>query len=136
MRYTGIIGIMAVLALTGAGCVRDRAEGTTAGRPVSAPSSDTYEGWGEIRPGSVVSLRIPPGCHGDPGAGNIYVVCPTADDPEPDPVMHTSSDGITVNIGRWEGTDGPVAWDEYDKAVASLRVLRPMDRDIEIHVEY
>lgn len=100
--------------------------------PASAPqSADPYAGWNEIEPGGVVSLRIPPGCKGDPGAGNIYVVCPTPGNDTPTPDMHISSDGIQVNIKRWEDQ----AWPEWNKVIASLKVLEPLDRDIQINIQ-
>ncbi len=114
-----------VLVLLGAGCA------TVPAANVAPVQTDPYEGWGTIEPGSVVSLRIPPGCSGDPGAGSIYVICPTADNPQPTPEFVTSSDGIVVNIRTWEGQP-PADW---DKIIDSLRVLTPVDHDIEIHVE-
>ena len=99
--------------------------------PETAPPADPYEGWGTIQPGGVVSLRIPPGCHGDPGAGNVYVVCPTPGNDTPTPDMHVSSDGMQVNIRRWEDMD----WEYWDKVVASLRVLAPLDREVQINIQ-
>ena len=104
---------------------------TPAAEPQPVPSVDPYEGWGTIEPGGVVSLRIPPGCHGDPGAGNIYVVCPTPGNDTPTPDMHVSSDGMQVNIRRWED----MAWEHWDKVVASLRVLAPLGRDVQINIQ-
>lgn len=99
--------------------------------PEAAPPVDPYEGWGTIQPGGVVSLRIPPGCHGDPGAGNIYVICPTPGNDTPTPDMHVSSDGMQVNIRRWEDME----WEHWDKVVASLRVLAPLDREVQINIQ-
>ena len=103
--------------------------------PTPAPpsaSADPYEGWGTLTPGGVITLRIPPGCHGDPGAGNIYVVCPTPGNDTPTPDMHISSDGIQVNIRRWEDQ----AWDQWDMVINSIRVLTPMSHDIQINVQH
>jgi hypothetical protein len=107
---------------------------TPAPEPTPAPpaaAADPYEGWGTLTPGGVVSLRIPPGCHGDPGAGNIYVVCPTPGNDSPTPDMHISSDGIQVNIRRWEDQ----AWEHWDEVIASMRVLTPLSHDIQINVQ-
>lgn len=94
-------------------------------------STDPYEGWGTLEPGGVLSLRIPPGCHGDPGAGNIYVVCPTPGNDTPIPDMHISSDGQQVNIRRWEGLE----WDQWDKVIASIKILAPLGRDVQINIQ-
>jgi len=131
--------VFAAIALIGAGCVPVTPSAPTS--PQEAPertaaAPDPYDGWGEIQPGGVVSLRIPPGCEGDPGAGNIYVICPTADEPRPDPVMHTSSDGVIVNIGHWEGENGPTDWEPYEKVVESLRVRPGLDHDVTINIAH
>jgi hypothetical protein len=132
------LSLVSVLLLLGAGCAAAApvtpSEQTNSAPVVQVPAVtpvDPYEGWGTIMPGGVVSLRIPPGCYGDPGAGNIYVVCPTPGNDTPTPDMHLSSDGIQVNISRWENQD----WDQWDKVVASLRVLVPLDRKIQINIE-
>jgi hypothetical protein len=129
-----------VVLIVGAGC----APTTTIIQPVQPapiavaptpapviPAEDPYEGWGTIMPGGVISLRIPPGCMGDPGAGSTYIVCPTPTDDTPTPGMRVSSDGIQVNIRRWEDLE----WEHWDKVVASLKVLAPLDRDIQINIQ-
>lgn len=130
-----LFAALVLLVGLGAGCVSAPVSGqlpvAPAPEPETAPPVDPYEGWGTIQPGGVVSLRIPPGCHGDPGAGNIYVVCPTPGNDTPTPDMHVSSDGMQVNIRRWEDMD----WEHWDKVVASLRVLAPLDREVQINIQ-
>lgn len=136
-----LLPLLALLAI-GAGC-NPRASAPVA-RPVPvAPApqqvppqpvaqlADSYVGWGTIEPGGIVSLRIPPGCNADPGAGNIYVVCPTPGNDTPTPDMHISSDGIQVNIKRWEDMD----WEHWDEVIASLRVLAPLGREVQINIQ-
>jgi hypothetical protein len=132
------LSFVSALLLLGAGCAASApvvpSAQTNPAPVVQVPAvttADPYEGWGTLMPGGVVSLRIPPGCHGDPGAGNIYVVCPTPGNDTPTPDMHLSSDGIQVNISRWEGQD----WDQWDKVVASLKVLVPLTHKIQINIE-
>lgn len=92
-------------------------------------ASDPYEGWGEIRPGGVVSLRIPPGCHESAGAGSIYVYCGDQED-QPLPEFVTSSDGMQVNIGRWEDLEVR----EWDKILSSMKLLMPLNRAVQINI--
>ncbi len=81
--------------------------------------------------GGVVSVEIPSTCFTEPAAGSTYITCPTAENETPTPEMVISSDGIQVNVRRWEGLESPI-WDEV---VASLRVLTPLDRAIQINVD-
>ena len=140
MRLGRAIPLILLLGL-GAGCVpasvepvrfSSSPEPAPAVAPQPAPEpEDPYAGWGTIQPGGVISMRIPPGCKGDPGAGNIYVVCPTPGNDTPTPDMHVSSDGLQVNIRRWEGME----WEHWDKVIASIRVLAPLDRDVQINID-
>lgn len=97
-------------------------EGTT------PPPADTYEGWLAITSGGVVSMRIPPGCITDAGAGTMYVLCPEQGET---PVMTVSSDGITVSIRRWE--EG--VWEYWDQVVASIEVVTPLAHDLTINIQ-
>lgn len=45
--------------------------------------------------------------------------------------MRISSDGMQVNISRWEDLE----WDQWDKVIASLRVLAPLDRAVQINIQ-
>lgn len=126
------------LLLIGAGCVPMTSSKVAAPMPAAVapapqpePSAvDPYEGWGEIQPGGVVSLRIPPNCKVDPGAGSTYVTCQREwEDPLPEFVV--SSDGVQVNIRRWEGLE-VAHWDEI---IASLRVLTPLRSEVQITIE-
>lgn len=82
-------------------------------------------------PGGAVSLRIPPGCQAEGAAGSTYVTCPTPGNPTPTPDLVASSDGLTVDIKRWEDQ----SWEHWDKVIASLRVLTPLDREVKITIQ-
>ena len=99
--------------------------------PTSTHTGDPYEGWSTVTPGGVVSLRIPPGCIGDPGAGNLYIACQEPGDDTPTSRMHISSDGIQVNIRRGEDT----AWDQWDTVIQSLEIVTPLNRDIQVNIQ-
>lgn len=122
------------LSFLGAGCVPiSSTTDSAAGQPAvgdQAVQDDPYAGWNEIRPGDVISIRIPSDCVGDPGAGNIWVTCGADRWNEIKTVMHTSSDGLTVNVNRGAIAD----WSEWDKAIASIRVLAPLGRDVRIEI--
>ena len=45
--------------------------------------------------------------------------------------MQVSSDGQQVNIRHWED----LAWDQWDKVVASLKVITPLTHEIQINIE-
>ncbi len=94
------------------------------------PANDDRE-WKTVTIGGVVTFEIPSECTLDPGAGNAYLICPTAENPTPTPEMNFSSDGITVNVHRWEGLDTPY----WEHVVGSMKVVQPMERDITINVE-
>lgn len=119
---------LAAFLFLGTGCV------TTSSQTVAETDQpvgvDPYEGWKTISPGNVISLRIPANCHGDPGAGTMYIVCPETEGNQPTPDMVISSDGQTVNIRRWENQE----WNEWDKVIASLHVLSPLDRNVSINI--
>lgn len=100
--------------------------------PPPTETTDPYEGWGTLTPGGVVSLRIPSGCNSDPGAGSIYIVCPTPGNDMPTPDMHISSDGTQVNIRRWEDQE----WEHWDNVIQSLEVLVPLSHDIQINIQH
>jgi hypothetical protein len=121
------------LLFIGAGCMPVVApESPEAQVPVvPAPVADAYEGWGTVTPGGVVTLRIPPGCTTDSGAGSTYIVCPTPGNDTPTPDMRISSDGQLVHIQRWENQK----WEQWDKVIASLKVLAPLDREVTIQIQ-
>lgn len=98
--------------------------------PEAVPVADPYEGWGEIRPGGVISLRIPPGCKGDPGAGSTYVYCGDLED-QPLPEFVVSSDGIQVNVRRYEDLEVR----EWDKILSSMKLLMPLNRAVQINID-
>lgn len=87
--------------------------------------------WQTVTIGGVVNFEIPSTCTLDPGAGNAYLICPTANNDQPTPEMNFSSDGITVNVHRWEDLVSPY----WDHIVASMKVVQPMERDITINIE-
>ena len=89
------------------------------------------ESWQTVTIGGIVSFEIPKTCTLDPGAGNAYLICPTAGNDQPTPEMNFSSDGITVNVHRWENLESPY----WDHIVASMKVIQPMTHDITINVQ-
>jgi len=98
--------------------------------PVDAPA-DGVDEWQTVAIGGIVTFEIPGACRLSPGAGNAYLICPTDAIPEPSPEMNFSSDGITVNVHRWEGLESPY----WNHIVASMKVVQPMERDITINIE-
>jgi len=87
--------------------------------------------WQTVTIGNVATFEIPSTCRLDSGAGNAHLICPTAENSQPIPEMNFSSDGITVNVHRWEGLETPY----WDHIVGSMKVVQPMDHDITINVE-
>lgn len=81
--------------------------------------------------GGVVTIDLPASCTIDGAAGSSYVICPTEDNPTPTPEMVVSSDGITVNIKKWEGLNTEF----YQRAVSTLKVKTPLTRAINITIE-
>lgn len=98
--------------------------------PTVASSDDTVS-WQTVTIGGIVTFEIPKDCSLDSGAGNAYLICPTADNSQPTPEMKFSSDGITVNIRRWENLESPY----WDHIVGSLKIVQPMTHDITINVQ-
>lgn len=94
-------------------------------------SSDDTVSWQTVNIGGIVTFEIPKDCTLDSGAGTHYLICPTADNAQPTPEMKFSSDGITVNVRRWEGLESPY----WNHIVGSLKIVEPMTHDITINVE-
>lgn len=94
----------------------------------SAPQAS--QDWKEIIIGGVVSFKIPPHCKADPGAGTTYVVCPEQPDDTPPPEFTFSSDGIQVNMKRWEDLNSPY----WNDVIASMRVITPLTHAIQINI--
>ncbi len=99
-------------------------------KPSPTPNQQTYKNWKNVNIGGVVSFQIPPNCNAEPGAGSTYVSCPTPNNETPTPEFVFSSDGIQVNMKRWEGLNSPY----WDDVVASLRVVTPLNRAIQINI--
>lgn len=81
--------------------------------------------------GGVVTFQIPSTCNASPAAGSIYITCPTPDNETPIPEFVFSSDGTQINMKRWEGLNSPY----WDDVVASLRILTPLNRAIQINID-
>ncbi len=94
-------------------------------------ATDGETAWKSVTIGGIVTFEIPVECTLDPGAGNAYLICPTDENPTPTPEMKFSSDGITVNVRRWEGLETPY----WDHIIESMNVVTPMERDITITIE-
>jgi hypothetical protein len=153
-----LLAISALLLLTGAGCVSQNTkntptspvactmeakqcpDGSYVGRTgpkcefsacPNAIQTQTYKDWKTIRVGEIVSFLIPPNCSGDPGAGSVYINCPTAGDNSPTPEFVFSSDGIQVNVRRWENKQSPY-WNDM---LASMKIIQPLNRTIQINID-
>lgn len=98
--------------------------------PTVASSDDTVS-WQTVTIGGIVTFEIPKDCSLDSGAGNAYLVCPTADNSQPTPEMKFSSDGTTVNVRRWENLESPY----WSHIIGSLKIVQPMTHDITINVQ-
>ena len=96
-----------------------------------SPSTDLYQNWTTISPGGVVDLKIPPGCKTEGAAGSNYISCPTKDTPAPLPVMVISSDGMQVNIRRYQNH----SWEYWDRVISTLLIKTPLNRAIQISIE-
>lgn len=99
--------------------------------PSTENSAADAESWKEVTIGGIVTFEIPVECTLDPGAGNAYLICPTEENPTPTPEMNFSSDGITVNVRRWEGLETPY----WNPIIESMNVVTPMERDITITIQ-
>jgi hypothetical protein len=99
--------------------------------PTNPTNTQTYKNWKTIIVGGVVSFQIPPQCNTDAGAGSMYVNCPTNNNETPSPEFVFSSDGIQVNIKRWEGLSSPY----WNDVLASMKVIQPLTHNIQINID-
>jgi hypothetical protein len=97
----------------------------------SKPAPTTNTDWKTITIGGVATFSIPPHCTADPGAGTTYITCPTLDNETPTPEFTFSSDGIQVNMKRWEGLSSPY----WNDVIASMRIITPLTHAIQINIE-
>ncbi len=149
--------LLALLVLTGAGCTLQKntdqkgpvactadakqcPDGSYVGRTgpncefTACPEtneSQASKDWKTVNIGGVVSFQIPPNCNAEPGAGSTYVTCPTPGNETPTPEFVFSSDGIQVNVKRWEEMESPY-WNEM---LASLKIIQPLNRKIQINID-
>ena len=151
-----ILALAALLVLTGAGCTLAKSQqtkpepvmctmeakqcpdGSYVGRggpkcefAACPQATQTYKDWQTVNVGGVVSFQIPPNCHAEPGAGSTYVTCPTAGNETPTPEFVFSSDGIQVNMKRWEDMESPY----WKDVLASMKVIQPLNRKIQINID-
>jgi hypothetical protein len=156
-----LLPLLALLILTGAGCTsaaknqqditpepvmctmeaKQCPDGSYVGRsgpkcefaacPGATTDAQTYKDWQTVNIGGVVSFQIPPNCHAEPGAGSTYVTCPTADNETPTPEFVFSSDGVQVNMKRWEDMESPY----WKDVLASMKVIQPLNRNIQINIQ-
>ncbi len=123
-----ILALAALLVLTGAGCVMQN-------NPAQPATADKYKDWKTIQVGGIVSFQIPPNCITDAGAGSTYVSCPTAgsntNDQSPNAEFVFSSDGIQVNMRRWQGKQS-IYWNDV---LASMKVIQPLTHKIQINID-
>lgn len=156
-----ILILSALLILTGAGCVTQNSknnantpsspiactadakqcpDGSYVGRtgpkcefttcPETTPAQ-TYKGWKTVQIGGVVNFQIPPNCVADAGAGSTYISCPTPGNDSPTPEFVFSSDGIQVNMRRWENTESPY----WKDVLASIKLIQPLTHKIQINID-
>ncbi len=154
-----ILILSALLLLTGAGCAVPGSKNTpnTPSEPVACTAdakqcpdgsyvgrtgpkcefvcpptqTQTYKDWKTVQIGGVVSFLIPPNCIADPGAGSTYITCPTAGNETPTPEFVFSSDGIQVNMKRWEDMESPY----WKDVLASMKVIQPLTHKIQINID-
>ena len=98
---------------------------------VLADKQEEYKNWKTISIGGIITLQIPSNCSGNGAAGSTYIICPTPDNETPTPEMSVSSDGIQVNIRRWEGLESKY----WDSIVSSLKVITPLMNAIQINID-
>jgi hypothetical protein len=98
---------------------------------LSPSASDDGVAWQTVTIGGIVTFEVPKDCVLDPGAGTAYLVCPTEENDQPLPEMAFSSDGVTVNVRRYENLESPY----WEHIVASMSVVQPMDHDITINIQ-
>ena len=101
----------------------------TACPETGAPQAN--QDWKEIIIGGVVSFKIPPHCRTGGGAGSTYVVCPDKPEDTPPPEFAFSSDGIQVNMKRWEGLSSPY----WSDVLATMKVIQPLTHKIQINID-
>ncbi len=99
--------------------------------PPQTPNEQTYKNWKTITIGGVVSFQIPPNCRAGGAAGSTYISCPTIDNETPIPEFYFSSDGIQVNMKRYENLESPY----WKDVLASMRVIQPLNHKIEINID-
>jgi|GEM_PF-7065388 len=99
--------------------------------PQTDTPSQTYQNWKEVIIGGVASFKIPSHCNTDAGAGTTYITCPNKATDSPTPEFTFSSDGIQVNMKRWEGLESPY----WNDVVASMRIITPLTHAIQINIE-
>lgn len=155
-----IIFVLALVVLTGVGCnnktnsaqmpageniactmdAKQCADGSYVGRigpncefapcPTTNNTAPAATEWKTITIGGIVDFQIPAHCNADPGAGTTYITCPEKPGDTPTPEFVFSSDGIQVNMKRWENQSSPY-WDE---TVKSMRIKTPLTHAIDIHI--
>lgn len=96
---------------------------------VSSP--DDTVSWQTVTIGGIVTFEIPVTCHLSEARGFSSLYCPTDDNDQPIGEMVFSSDGTTVNVGRYENLETPY----WNHIVGSLKIVQPMTHDITIHVQ-
>jgi hypothetical protein len=116
---------------TGPNCEFAPCPNTATPQPDPTPSQQDNKNWKTITIGGVLSVQIPPHCNASAGAGSTHITCPTPDNETPIPEFYFSSDGTQVNMRRWEGLSS----EYWDATVASLKILTPLNRAIQINID-
>ena len=122
MRYFLVFAI--TLSLVGTGCSFLRAE-------VQLPTLAQKDPFEQIIVGGALSLDIPPHCEVEGAAGSTYISCAPEGTEQSQVDMIISTDGTVFHVRRGEGYLSPY-WDDM---VASIRVLTPQSREIQLTIE-
>lgn len=81
--------------------------------------------------GDMISLEIPVHCLDNERSGTTYVACPTPENETPLPEFTIHIEGTQVTMRRWEGLYSPI----WDAAVASLRIVAPLQLGVQIDID-
>ncbi|GEM_PF-5812073 len=99
-------------------------------QPPLVVEKDPYDGWLTVSAGEIISLRLPPNCATDSGAGSMYVACGDTDQTR----VHTmtmSSDGQILHIRRGAYKN----WPAWDAVMGSMRIKSPLNRSVTISLD-
>ncbi|MBU0597222.1 hypothetical protein KJ641_03665 [Patescibacteria group bacterium] len=126
-----VLSISSLLFIIGAGCGSLDYSTNIFDESTSNTDSNIQVEMQTLSFGGAITMEMPIGCRIDGVAGSSYIVCPTVESPTPSPSMVVSTDGLTVNIRRWEANSSDI----WDHALDSLKILSPHDKELQINIE-